>query len=210
MSTDARTPLLSAPSLLWIDRVGVFLLWWEPRLTVGGPVDDDRGADLRLLAPLSRRHAVIERGASGYVLEPLGPVRLNERDVSQPVLLSDSCELTLGESVRLRFTQPSLLSASARIDFPSGHRTQPAVDGVILFSETCLLGSGPGNHVDCGAEAPSVVLVRRGSALWCHAREPLVVDDEPAGNDVRLKDGSIVELSELRFRLESLRDTAPV
>ena len=42
-----------------------------------------------------------------------------------------------------------VLSASARLEMVSRHRTQPHVDGILLMAESCVLGPKWQNHVVC-------------------------------------------------------------
>ncbi len=77
--------------------------------------------------------------------------------------LWDGSLIELGEAVRLRFRRPHPLSATARLEFVSRHRTQPSTDAVLLMAESCILG-------------PASVQPRRHARLarskWCcSARE---------------------------------------
>ncbi len=76
----------------------------------------------------------------------------------------------------MRFRQPHPLSATARLDLLSHHRTQPAADGVLLMASSCILGPAPQNHVVCRQWSKDVVLVRQGQTLACHTGQTIVVD----------------------------------
>ena len=76
-----KNPANSSRLALWIDSVGGYLVCLSNELTLGQPVPGD-SVDIPILGDVSRRHAMIERDAEGYVLRPLrvtlldGPPRL--------------------------------------------------------------------------------------------------------------------------------------
>jgi hypothetical protein len=79
----------------------------------------------------------------------------------------------------MRFHQPHPLSATARLELVSHHRTQPAADAVLLMASSCVLGPAQQNHVLCRHWAGDVVLVRQGQTLACHSARPFEVDGQP-------------------------------
>jgi len=162
--------------MLWIDGVGGYLVCQASSLVIGQPDSADqrgmggragapaqqygsggdvaaqaggRGADVPILADLSRRHCRIRRVGEDYVLDPLKEVRVNHRAVRAPTLLADGAELELTPGVRLRFRRPHPLCATARLEFISRHRTHPPADGVLLAAGTCILGAEPTAHILC-------------------------------------------------------------
>jgi hypothetical protein len=161
--------------LLWVDAVGGFLVCLNDQVTLGQAVPGST-VDVPILADLSRQHARISRIGDGYAIEPLADVGLNGRPVRQRTLLSDGDELTLGRSVRLRFRQPHALSATARLEFVSRHRTQPSADGVLLMAESCVLGPRRQNHVVCREWSADVVLYRQDQELFCRSMESFEID----------------------------------
>jgi hypothetical protein len=114
--------------LLWIDGVGGYLVCMGDEVVLGQS-SPESGLDIPIQADLSRRHARIARRGDGYVIEPWHLTRVNGQVVRGKTLLSDGDEIELAQGVRLRFRQPHVLSASARLDFLSHHRTQPKADG---------------------------------------------------------------------------------
>src|SRR5262245_2532454 len=135
--------------VLWIDRVGASLLCLQSEVTVGGPAAEGRGADVSLLANLSRRHATFVRSGERYLLVAHAPVHVAGRVVHDRVDLSDGYDVALGANVRLKFRLPSVMSGTARIEFVSDHRPARSVDGVILMDDTWLFGLGAENDVGC-------------------------------------------------------------
>ena len=152
---------------MWVDSVGAFLLCFGPQIRIGGPCRSvAERAEISLLSNLSRCHARIVRSGEVWLLEPLGPTSIDGRPVVKNGVLQDGNQLRLGESVEVRFRQPSVLSGSARLDFESGHQTESAVDGVILLAETCVMGSGSDAHIAAPPGSDRVLLIRRLSGLW--------------------------------------------
>jgi hypothetical protein len=205
----SRPTTQRAMSAIWIDGVGCFWLSQKDRVTIGGPathsakLDDAREtADLAILSDLKQRHATIVRTGEGYLLEAHGPVRVSGREVLDRTALSDGAIIELGRSVRLRFRQPSALSLSARLDFVSDHRPPQAVDGVVLLADTCLLGPGEENHIVCHDWLGQVLLVRKGTELWCRSRLAMTVNGHRLGSGRRLQSGDVVSGDDLRFRIE--------
>ena len=200
----------SARHVLWIDGVGCFWLFAGERVSIGGPEPavpsksaPPEKADIALLSNLKRRHATIVRTGEGYLLEAHSAARVAGRDVSDRTGLAGECEVELARTVRLRFRQSSALSLSARVDFVSDHRPAHAVDGIVLWADTCLLGPASDNHIVCPDWPESVVLVRQAGELWCRSRAALLVNQKPAGKGVRLRSGDVVASDDLRFRIET-------
>ncbi|MBI3464423.1 MAG: FHA domain-containing protein [Planctomycetes bacterium] len=147
--------------ILWVDAVGGFLVCDNSEVVLGQPVPGS-SVDIPILGDLSRRHAVIRRDAGGYLLEPLRETRVHGRVAAGSVPLVDGSLIEMGEGVRLRFRKPHPLSASARLEFVSRHRTQPAADAVLLMAESLVLGPGANCHVQCRDWARDVVIFRHG------------------------------------------------
>lgn len=188
--------------VVWIDRVGAFLLCLANEVTVGGPAGEGARADVSLLANLSRRHATFVRSGERYLLLAHAPVQVAGRTVHDRVDLSDGYDLALGANVRLKFRLPSVMSGTARLEFVSDHRPARAADGVILMDETCLIGPGPENHIRCSGWPHSVLLFRRDGRLWCKSREELFVGGRHAPDGGELEPGAVVTGTDIRFRIE--------
>lgn len=161
--------------MLWIDAVGGYWVALGDDLVLGQPVVGG-GADIPILGDISGRHARLRRDGEGYLLEPLRTVYVNGRRLERAAALADGARIQLGDKVRLVFRQPHPLSATARLDFASGHRTQPPADAVLLMADSCILGPGPQCHVVCRPWTQEVVLYRHGDGLFCRAAGPCEID----------------------------------
>jgi len=191
--------------MLWIDGVGGYLVCLGQRVSIGGPPHGSNPADIPLLANLSRRHADIVRGGEGYLLEALGACKVADRPVEGSTPLHHGYTIELGGSVRLRFRLPSVLSATAVLDFISDHRPSQSVDGVILLDENCLLGPGRDNHVQCPEWSESALLYRKDGKFRVKSQSDLVIGGKLARDGGTLEPGEVVSGLDMRFWIEETR-----
>ena len=189
--------------MLWIDAVGGYWLCLGDQITLGRP-DPQGTADVAILGDLGARHARVRRDGEGYIVEALRDVRVNERPVGRLGRLGDGSRIGLGESVRMLFRQPHPLSPTARLEFLSGHRTQPSSDGVLLMADACVLGPDTRCHVVCRGWTREVVLCRRGTGLFCRAAGRLEIDGLARNGSGPIAAGSRVEGDGFSFNLEAI------
>ncbi len=190
--------------LLWVDRVGGFLVYLSDRVTIGQATPEN-DVDIPILGDLSRRHAIVRRANEMYILEPLSTTMVSGFRVTTPTPLSDGDEIGLGPRVLLRFRQPTPLSNTARLELISHHRTEPLADGVLLFGETCLLGPGDQNHVRCPEWEQQIVLSRHErQGFRFRARERVEVDGVLSADSGILGWNTNLAGSSFALRLERL------
>jgi pSer/pThr/pTyr-binding forkhead associated (FHA) protein len=158
-----------------VDGVGGYLVCLDDEIVIGQASPENavgpNRVDLAIRGDISRRHAVIHRRGESYTIEPLGIVQVNGRRIRDCTLIADGAEIVLGDNVRLRFRQPHPLSASARLEFVSRHRSHPYSDAVLLMAESCVLGAGERNHAVCHDWKQDVVLYREGEELCCRTMQ---------------------------------------
>lgn len=188
--------------MLWVDGVGGYLVCLQDAVCLGLATPGNAVA-IPIMGDLSRRHARLRR-EDGYVIEPLQAVRVNGRPIRSTTALSDGDEIELGEGVRLRFRQPHALSATARLEFLSRHRTEPSAVGILLMAESCVLGPKWQDHVVCRQWAHDVVLFRRDERLFCRTLEPLEVNGRRCEGQAPIAPGSHVEGSDFSFCLQQV------
>ena len=188
--------------LLWIDAVGGYWVCGGDEVMIGQPSPGD-DVDLPILADLSRRHAIVRRDGEGYLLQPLREVRLNGVVQTTPVWLTNGSVIEMG-AVRLQFTRPHPLSATARLDFLSRHRTSPPTDGVLLLAETCVLGPRASSHVVCRNWTQEIVLHRQGDQLFCRGPSEMQIGGVPAAGRGVLDLNARVTGGDFSFSLEAV------
>jgi hypothetical protein len=196
-------------ALLWIDAVGGFLVCLDDCIVLGQPPAGDHASGgariaVPILADLSRRHAAIRREAGAYILEPLGRTLVDGREIKAPFVLSDNQLIQLGDNVRVRFTRPHALSATARLTIESHHKTQPSADAVLLMADSCVLGPNRHCHVRCRDWQSDVVVFRQDDRLFCRASEPLTIDGVAADGENEIQSGVRVEGEEFSFTWETV------
>ena len=189
--------------LLWIDAVGGFLVCLDDQIVLGQPSPGQPIA-LPFLADLSRRHAVIRRESGAYMLEPVQDVIVDGQKLTGPTVLADGQLIELGESVRLRFRKPHALSATARLDVESHHKTQPSADAVLLLADSCVMGPGTHCHVKCRNWEHDVVMYRQGDAFCCRSSMPLTVDGQERSGAIEIGPHERVEGADFSFSWEEV------
>ena len=160
---------------LWVDEVGGYWVCLSDEVVLGQPVPSG-GVDVPIMGDLSKRHARIRRDGEGYLIEAIRDVRLDGRPVAGVALLRQGSTIELGSSVKLVFSRPHALSATARLDFKSRHCTQPSSDAVLLMADSCVLGPKPHSHVVCRNWTEEVVLYRHDEQLFCRSPVKMEID----------------------------------
>jgi tetratricopeptide (TPR) repeat protein len=189
--------------MLWVDAVGGFLVCLADEVWIGQAAPGNAIA-APIQAELARKHAKLVRSGEGYVLEAEHPVSMGDRPLSGKRVLNDGDEFELGRSVRLRFRQPHSLSASARLEILSSHRTQPRADAILLMAESLVLGPKWQDHVICKDWEGDVVLYRQGTDLYCRSSEPVQIDGVTYESRGPVAPCSHVASEQFSFSLEML------
>jgi len=161
--------------MLWVDAVGGYWVCLADAIVLGQPNADAR-VDVPILGDVSSRHARIRRDGEGYLIEAIHKTHVDGNLVPRIAPLRNNSIITLGDSVRLRFRRPHALSATARLDFLSRHRTEPGADAVLLMADSCVLGPKPSSHVVCRHWPHEVILYRHDDELFCRSRAAFEVD----------------------------------
>jgi hypothetical protein len=201
--------------IAWIDGVGAWLILTGDTVSIGRVTSPGIGllapkkkstdeADISVMADLSRKHATLQRVGESYVLAAHGRVAVQDRPFNDQMVIPDRCEFELNESVRFGFSLPTPLSTSARLTFASQHRPNIKVDGIILMSQSCLLGRGDGHHIPCPQWKSSVVLAQTERGIAVRSRDELFVDSRLAKGRTDISAGQIVSGPDFRFRIEEL------
>lgn len=188
--------------ILWIDGVGAWQLSVGTEFQIGGPTHEEIAADICLMANLSRHHASLSRKGEDWFIHPHGSTVVSGRAVTRTALLRSGDEICLGERVRLGFRIPSVLAGTALIDFESHHRPAQFVNGIILMTDSVLLGPRKDHHVCCSDWPDVVVIYLQAGVLRCRSKSALSVNGSRVKDSVELIDGTVVSGEEFRFRIE--------
>jgi tetratricopeptide (TPR) repeat protein len=187
----------------WIDAVGGFLICTGDEIVLGQP-SADGGIDVPILGDLSRRHAVIRRDREAYVLSPLHRTSVDGQTITEPMVLRDKATIQLGDGVKINFRKPHALSATAVLEIVSHHRTEPAVDAIVLMSESCILGPQSHSHVRCREWTTDLVLFRRGEDLMCRAHGPVEIDGQTCVGQASIAGDCRIEGDDFALSLEEI------
>jgi hypothetical protein len=188
--------------LLWVDAVGGFLVCGGDRIVLGQAVPS-AGVDVPIQADVSRRHLTIHRDEEGYVAAAAARTEVDGQQVHGAANLRDGSIIQLSSRVRLQFRQPHPLSATARLNLVSHHRTQPAVDGIILMADTLILGPSANCHIVSRHLAQEVVLFRRDQQWTCRTEGEIEVNGDKWHTEAQIGPGSTVIGRDFSFTLES-------
>jgi len=194
--------------MLWIDAVGGFWVCLADTVTLGQS-DTDGEIDVPIFGDLSRRHARIRRDGEGYLVEAIGLTRVDGRRVGDAAPLRNGSRIELGDRVRLVFRRPHALSATARLDFVSHHRTRPSSDAVLLMADSCILGPGARCHVVCRDWPQEVILYQHDGQLFCRTAGTLEIDGKTYRNRGPLLWNSRVAGDGFSLNLEVLSSSTP-
>lgn len=191
--------------MLWIDGVGAWQLCVGSQFLIGGPTLEGTSPDVCLMANLSRRHAALQRNGEDWFIHPYHSTVVSGRSVTGPTLLRTGDAICLADRVRLGFRIPSILSGSAMIDFESHHRPNHSVNGIILMTDSVLLGPRKDYHVCCSDWPELVVIYRQDGQLRCRSKAAMSVNGDRVRDSAALIDGAIVSGDDFRFRIERIK-----
>jgi hypothetical protein len=189
--------------MLWVDAVGGYWVCLGDAVTLGQPVPG-ADVDVPILGDISSRHATIRRDGEGYVIEAIREVLLDGRPLGKAATLRDGSRIQLGDRVRLRFLRPHALSATARLEFESRHRTQPSADAVLLMADTCVLGPRPHCHVVCRDWPQEVILYRHDDELYCRTVGTFRVDGVSCQGRSQISRSSQIDGEDFSLSLEPI------
>lgn len=197
----AMNPQATERFVLWVDGVGGYLVCLRDSVVLGQYMPDS-AVDVAIGGDLSRKHAVVRRQNETYLIDPIGPTKIDGRPIHAATALKDGEEIQLGSVVRLRFRRPHPLSATARLEPVSNHRIRPGVDAVLLMSESLVLGPRWQNHVLCLDWSSDLVLGRQGGELFCRAMRPIEIDGQEVDGRGKLTFASRVTGEDFSICLE--------
>lgn len=187
--------------VMWIDGVGGFLLVDRDEVLIGQAIPGT-SVDVGIVGDLSRQAAALRRSEGDYLLQPLQAMLLDGRPVERPQLLHHDAVLQLGQRVKMKFTQPSPLSATAKLEMLSVNRFKPNVDGVLLLSDACILGPKSGSHVVCPHWSHELLLCRHGESWFFRSLVEVNVDGKPMKGQIPMVRGMRMDGEDFSLSIE--------
>lgn len=189
--------------LIWVDGVGGYLVCTGSKNALGQAIPET-GVAIPVRGNIDREHAAIERVDGCHVLTPIGNVLVDQRPISNPIVLSSGQVFQMGDMVAMKYRQPHPLSSSAVLEFESRHRTFPWSDAVVLAGDTIVMGPAPRNHIVCQKWAQEFILFRRNNQWYCKSKFDFAVDSVQQSAAMPLRGNSRVEGGEFSFSIEVL------
>ncbi|MEX0867696.1 MAG: FHA domain-containing protein [Pirellulales bacterium] len=191
---------------LWVDSVGGYLVCRGEKITIGQAIPA-AGVDVPIMGDISRRHLSIRREGESYLLFPRGETLLDGRTAGAADYLRDGALIELTGGVKLRFRKPHPLSATARIDFESRHRTQPRCDAVLLMADAAVLGPKTNAHIACRGWPAEVVLFAAREGLRVRCDRSMTIDGTVRRSPAALRHNSQVVGEGFSFSLEPVTES---
>ncbi|MER3416743.1 MAG: hypothetical protein C4297_11105 [Gemmataceae bacterium] len=202
-------PLASAPEplsrrlVLWIDRVGAWLVCLSPKVSFG-QATADASVDIPILADISRLHGYFLRDEEGYLIQAVRPVRVNHVETERS-LLRHGDRITVGRNCQLVFQRPLPISTTALIQIQSGHRLPLSLDGILLLGESLILGPDQHHAHIAVAELPDrVILARARDGLALRCAGAFTVDGQRHTGQASLGAYASISIHGLQITLESV------
>jgi hypothetical protein len=141
-------PQRMRPKILWIDGVGSYAMCDRDEVSIGQAFPGNE-VDLAIRGDISRKACIIRRKGEDHLVQPFQTAWIDGQFLERPTLLKSGCILRLGQRVELRYTRPTLLSGTARLELLSSHRWQPVLSAVILLGDSCIIGPSSDSHIVC-------------------------------------------------------------
>ncbi|MEM8736253.1 MAG: FHA domain-containing protein [Planctomycetota bacterium] len=197
----AQSTYSKKQQILWIDGVGGFLMLDQDEVVLGQAVSAD-AIDIRIVGDVRRQAAAIRRDHGDYLLQPLQPTKVNGVSVERPQLLANADIVQFGERVQVQFNMPNPLSATAKLELASLNKFKPNVDGVLLLSDSCILGPGPGSHVLCPSWNHELLMFRHGEKWYFRTLEDVEVNGKSAKGQIPIESGMRLKGGDFSLSIE--------
>ncbi|MBT4693526.1 MAG: FHA domain-containing protein [Planctomycetaceae bacterium] len=162
--------------ILWVDAVGGYFVCLQDVITLGQAIAGST-VDIPLLGDVSRNHARIRRIDDQYILEPISTVRVRGSEITTETPLHNGDQIQFG-NVELLFHKPHPLSATAKLEFTTGHRTHPRTDGILLMADSLIIGNRNHDHVVYPYDEHQIVLYRSEQGVACRSDQPIDLDEK--------------------------------
>lgn len=197
----SQTTVGKQQRIMWIDGVGGYMLLDTDEVVIGQAYHGSP-SEICIVGDLSRQAAAIRRSDGDYLIQPLQPTRINDCPIDRPQLLSDGCEIQLGDRVRLAFSKPSPLSATARLELVSLNKFKPTVDGILLLSDSCVLGPNAGSHVVCPTWSNEILMFRHQAGWYFRTLDEVEVDGKLEKGQIPLVAGMRINGNDFSLSIE--------
>ena len=196
----------SLPSkfVMQIDGVGSFLIFREPRITIG-PISSSARPMLGLMTDPNTPVVVIERVDGDYFVRSQTAIEVNGKSVGE-AMLRDGDRITLSTRCVLKFHLPNPASTTAMLTISGARLNRPDIRQVVLMDRDILIGPYTNNHIRTDHLKDAIALFAQNGRLLCRAKDSILVDGRSFDPSVGLAVGKPVEIGKLSMvvaRLEA-------
>lgn len=196
----------SLPSkfVMQIDGVGSFLVFRDPKITIG-PISSRERPMLGLMADPNTPVILIERVEGDYFVRSQAPIDVNGRSVGE-TMLRDGDRITLSPRCVIRFHLPNPASTTALLTISGARLNRPDIRQLVLMDRDILVGPYTNNHIRTDHLKDAIALFAQNGRLLCRAKDSILVDGRSFDPSVGLAVGKPVEIGKLSMvvaRLEA-------
>jgi hypothetical protein len=82
------------------------------------------------------------------------------------------------------------------------NRFKPAVDGILLLADSCIIGPNPSSHIHCPGWDTEVLLFKKADRWVFRVMEPVDVDGREVQGHIELSSGLRVRGEAFSFSVE--------
>ena len=192
--------------MVGVDGVGGYMVCADETNSIGQSTQQN-DVSIPICGDIQQLHANIQSVDNGHLLHPVGPVSIEQQQVTEPQLLNDNRTFEMGESVSLHYCKPHPWSTTAVISFESRNRTYPWSDAVLIAGNTIILGPNAQSHIRCSRWEHEVILLRRDAQWYCRSFADFSIDGTAVDLEGTLTGNSRVEGRDFSFSLEQILPT---
>ncbi len=201
---NQESDFLPSKFVMQIDGVGSFLVFREPRVTIG-PISSSARPMLGLMADPNTPVIMIERGDGDYFVRSQTPIDVNGKSVGE-AMLRDGDRITLSPRCSLKFHLPNPASTTALLTISGARLNRPDIRQIVLMDRDILIGPYTNNHIRTDQLKDPAALFAQNGRLLCRAQDSILVDGRSLDPSVGLAVGKPVEIGKLSMvvaRLEA-------
>ncbi len=183
--------------VLQMDGVGSFIVFREPRVTVG-PISSSARPMLALMADPHVPVVAIERMEGDYFVRSQTPIEVNGQKVAEK-LLADGDRIVLSPRCMIRFHLPNPASTTAVLTISGARLSRPDIKQLILMDRDILIGPYANDHIRTEQLKEPVALFTQNGRLLCRTKESILVDGRGFDPSVGLALDKHVEIGKVSF-----------
>jgi tetratricopeptide (TPR) repeat protein len=202
-SEGIGSPALPSEFIMQMDGIGSFVVFREPRVTLGS-ISSSTRPTLGLMAEPDLPTIAIERMDSDYFVHADKPIEVNGEVVKEK-LLADGDRIVLSPRCRVRFGLPNPASTTAVLTLSGARMSRPDIRQIILMGRDILAGPYTNNHIQTEQLEQTITFFAQNDRLLCRADAPVAVGNQPMQSGEGLKLDTPIRVGSLSMVLVKFR-----